>query len=275
MPDTERGRRERALDFSRPLEFVRTVVEANVATVTFCRPPVNAVDMRAMSEIRTVFGEIGTHTDARVVIFTSAGAKSFCAGADLKAFAGQQDVDLASRIDEGLIARETFSAIRACPVPVIAAVNGPAIGAGMALAASCDIIMADHTARFGATEINVGLLGAVSYLRRLVGEYRARELFFTGELVSADELLGRGSVTRLVEPEQLIDACKELARKIASKSPIGLRLAKDSINRTEHLDLEQAYRVEQDYTARLRRFNDSREAVTAFLEKRQPRWTLT
>jgi enoyl-CoA hydratase len=275
MSKVEAASPEEVLKFSRPLDSVSAIVRDHIATITFSRPPVNAVDMRAMREIHTAFSEIGKHTEVRVVIFTSAGAKPFCAGADLNEFAGQQDADFASRIDEGLIARETFSAIRACPVPVIAAVNGAAIGAGVALTSSCDIIIADRTARFGATEINVGLLGAVSHLRRLVGEYRAREMFFTGELASADELHRRGAIAQVVEPEKLQDTCRDLAVRLAGKSPIAMRLAKDSINRTEGLQVEDAYRVEQDYTARLRQFDDSREAAAAFLEKREPRWTLS
>ena len=265
---------DRTLEFSEPLDSVNAVVLDNVARITFSRPPVNAVDIRAMREIHIAFSEVGDDDEVRAVVFTSTGGKAFCAGADLKAFAGEQDVDLAHRIDEGMSARRAFSAIRHCPVPVIAAVNGAAIGAGMAMAAVCDVIVADRTARFGATEINVGLLGAVNYLRRMVGEYRAREMFFTGELASAEELHARGAIARVVEPDELQAAALEIARTIATKSPIAMRLAKDAINRTEGVELEHAYRIEQDYTARLRQFQDSREAAAAFLEKRTPHWAL-
>jgi len=158
---------------------------------------------------------------------------------------------------------------------VIAAVNGAAIGAGLALAASCDIILAARTARFGTTEIDVGLLGAASYLRRLVGEMRTRELFLTGDLVPAEELVRRGTIAAAVEPDELAAASATLAARIAAKSPLAARLAKESLNRTEGRDLEDAYRVKQDYTARLRHFADSREAAATFLEKHEPRWTLS
>jgi len=262
------------ITFSEPLQHVSAVLDGGVATITLSRPPVNAVDMATMREIGIAFSEVAVPADVRAVVFTAAGTKAFCAGADLRAFAGEQSVDLAGRIDEGRIARETFSAVRNCPVPVIAAVHGVAVGAGMALVSSCDVIVADATARLGATEINVGLLGAVSHLRKLVGEYRARQMFYTGELADAQELLRRGAIAQIVEPGDLLTAARQLAGTIAAKSPIGMRLAKESINRTEGLDVETAYRIEQDYTARLRTFTDSREAAAAFMEKREPRWTL-
>jgi enoyl-CoA hydratase len=163
-------------------------------------------------------------------------------------------------------------AITDCPVPVIGAINGPALGAGLAYAACCDILVAADTATFGCTEINVGLLGASAHLSRLVGRHKAREMFFTGETVTAEELHRLGVVRAVVPRAELMATARELATTIATKSPIAMRLAKESMNRVENLSLQDGYRTEQDYTARLQRFEDAREARHAFLERRDPEW---
>jgi enoyl-CoA hydratase len=157
-------------------------------------------------------------------------------------------------------------------VPVIAAVNGPALGAGLAFAACCDLILAAEEATFGTTEINVGLLGASSHVSLLVGRHKARELFFTGEVVPAAELYRLGAVRAVVPRERLAEEARALARSLAAKSPIALRLAKESMNRVEFLPLKDAYRTEQEYTARLQRFDDAAEARAAYMEKRDPDW---
>jgi enoyl-CoA hydratase len=163
-------------------------------------------------------------------------------------------------------------AITDCAVPVIGAINGPALGAGLAFAACCDILIASDNATFGTTEINVGLLGASSHVSKLVGRYKAREMFFTGEVVPAWELHRLGSVRAVVPRADLIATARELAVTLASKSPIALRLAKESMNRVEYLPLKDAYRTEQDYTARLQGYEDAAEARAAYLEKRPPDW---
>lgn len=246
----------------------------HVATVVIDRPPVNAVDTATLAEIRDAFLGLNEDREVRVAIFTGAGTRAFIGGADLKSMDGDDRASWPpSRIiDRGRIARDAMWAIYDCAIPVVAAVNGPAIGAGLALAAVCDIILAAETATFGTTEINVGLLGASSHLSLLVGRHKARELFFTGELVRAEELHRLGAIRQVVPQAELLDAARELAGRLAAKSPIALRLAKESMNRVEFLPLKDAYRTEQDYTARLLGFEDSREARRAYLEKRDPEW---
>ena len=253
---------------------VKVDVADHVATVVLDRPPVNAVDTATLAEVRDAFAGLNEDREIRVAIFTGAGTRAFCAGADLR---GMDSGDPASWppsvvVDRGRVARDAFWAIYDCAVPVIAAVNGPAIGAGLALAAVCDIILAADTATFGTTEINVGLLGASAQLSLLFGRHKARELFFTGELAPASELYRLGAVRRVVPQAELLDAARELAHELARKSPIALRLAKESMNRVEFLPLKEAYRTEQDYTARLRGYEDAKEARHAYLEKRDPDW---
>jgi enoyl-CoA hydratase len=246
----------------------------HVATVTFDRPPVNAVDLDALAEIRDMFATVGDDREVRAVIFTAAGARAFIAGADLKGIDLRKvdDVPAWQVTDSGRLARDAFWAVYDCPVPVIAAVNGPAIGAGLGFVALCDMIISVPGARFGTTEINVGLLGASAHLMLLVGRHRAREMFLTGELATAEELHRLGAIKELVPRESLMERARELAAVFVAKSPIALRLAKEAMNRTEFLPLKEAYRTEQDYTRRLIGFEDAAEARQAFLEKRPPDW---
>jgi enoyl-CoA hydratase len=249
-------------------------VADDIATVTFDRPPVNAIDGAAMRELSEVFSSFADRRDVRAAIFTATGDRAFIAGVDLKSVgdSGPSEVPPTRIVDPGRGARDAMWAITDCAVPVIAAVNGPAIGAGLAFAACCDILIASENATFGTTEINVGLLGASSHLSRLVGTYKAREMFFTGELVPAAELYRLGAVRAVVPRAELMATAMELAKVLAAKSPIALRMAKDSMNRVEGLRLKDAYRTEQDYTDRLLRYEDAAEARKAFFEKRSPEW---
>jgi enoyl-CoA hydratase len=245
-----------------------------VATVTFDRPPVNAVDFEAMAEITATFESLNDRKDVSCAVFTAAGTRAFIAGADLKAGPNPPTDGIPSKImDPHRLIRDALKAIRECQVPVIGAINGPAIGAGLALAGACDILVAAENATFGLTEINVGLLGGAAHLQRLVGTYKMRKMFYTGELAPAQELYRLGAVEQVVPLEDLLPSARRLALEIASKSPIAMRLAKESANRIEHLPTDEAYRIEQTYTARLLQMADSKEAVTAYLEKRKPRWT--
>jgi enoyl-CoA hydratase len=243
-----------------------------VATITLDRPPVNAITRDTMAEIREVFASLNDRQDVRVAIFTGAGERAFMAGVDLKAVDTPPPGGPTAALDPGRGAREAMWTITGCAVPVIGAINGPALGAGLAFAACCDILLAADNATFGTTEINVGLLGASSHLSLLVGRYKAREMFLTGEVVPAAELYRLGAVRAVVPRAELMTAAGELAATLANKSPIALRLAKESMNRVEGRPLEDAYRTEQDYTARLSHFEDAREARRAYLEKRDPDW---
>lgn len=254
---------------------LRVEVVDHVATVTLDRPPVNAVTTATFGEIVDVFGRLGDDRDVRVAILTAAGDRAFMAGVDLRTVGARDrgpDVPARYVTDPARAARDAMWAITDCAVPVIAAVNGPALGAGLAFAACCDIIVAAEGATFGTTEINVGLLGASAHLSLLVGRHKARELFFTGEAVAASELHRLGAVRAVVPLDDLLGEARALAAALAAKSPIALRLAKEAMNRVEFLPLKEAYRTEQEYTARLLGFEDAAEARQAFLDKRDPEW---
>jgi enoyl-CoA hydratase len=243
-------------------------VDDHVATITLDRPPVNAVARETYLEIRAAFDSLSDRTDVRVAIFTAAGDRAFCAGADLRS--PRIPSTPSELVDTGRVVREAFWSIYDCAVPVVAAVNGPAIGAGCGFVAMCDIVVAAENATFGMTEINVGLLGGIAHLSRLVGPRKARELFLTGELLPARDLLALGAARAVVPREELLPTARHVANLVASKSPIAVRLAKEAANRVDALPIKDAYRTEQDYTFRLGTFDDAKEARSAYLEHRDP-----
>jgi enoyl-CoA hydratase/carnithine racemase len=170
-------------------------------------------------------------------------------------------------------AREAFNAILECSVPVIGAINGPALGGGLALVASCDMLIASENAVLGLPEIDVGLLGGGRHTQRLFGVYKARKLMYTGERIGATELFRLGIVEQVVAPEKLMDEARALAQVIAEKSPLAIRLAKHAMNAIEFMTLRDGYRFEQNMTHELSGSEDAKEAARAFVEKRKPKFT--
>ena len=213
---------------------VRVGVDDFVATVTLDRPPVNAITRSTMVELRDTFRSFADRADVRAVVFTAAGEKAFLAGVDLKSF-DTDDTEPDPEDAPGLLARSAIEAVYDCAVPVIAAVNGPALGAGLAYVAVCDLIVAAESATFGTTEINVGLLGASAHLNLLLGRPMVRELFLTGVPAPAAELHRLGAVNRVVPRAELASTARELAAQLATKSPLAVRLAKQALNETEFL----------------------------------------
>lgn len=248
-----------------------------IAVVCLDRPPVNAVSRQMMHELSSVFDSLSAERDVSVVVLTAAGGRAFCGGIDLKQTASDASHAEHPRalLDPYWEWRSAQSAIRQCMVPVIAAVERPAIGAGFGIVGVCDLVVAGAGASFGLTEINVGLLGGASKALRLLGPSKARRMLFLGEMIDAGELHRLGGIEEVVAAGDAEKRALEIASELTLKSPIALRLAKESILRIEGDDMMQRYRTENDYTNRLRTFNDSREAIEAFLEKRTPHWTWT
>lgn len=249
-------------------ECIKCEVQNYIALVTMDRPPVNAVNTQFQDEMMLVFDTLSDRDDVRVAILTGAG-RHFCAGADIKARAGgaRQPGDTWQHSRK---AREAFHSIVECKVPVIGAINGSALGAGLAIAASCDILIASEDTALGLPEINVGLLGGGRHAMRLFGHSKARRLMFTGQRLSGPELYRLGVVEECVPRDQLMATAKALAEEIASKSPIAMRLAKHAMNAIEFMSLRDGYRFEQNMTAELSKYEDSKEAMRAFVEKRPP-----
>jgi len=238
-----------------------------IAVVRLDKPPVNALDRATRRRLIEIFDEISERPDVRVAILTGTG-KFFCSGADLK---DRPNADKAGDfLDHNRWTRETGNAIRECAKPVIAAVNGPALGAGFGLMASCDIFLASEDATFAMPEINVGLAGGVSMLRTMVGRSFTRRMFFTGMKVPAAELYRRGVIDEVVPAEQLMPLALEIAQEIASKAPLAIAYAKQAANMMDLMPQRDGYRFEQNFTMALARTEDAQEARQAFLEKRKP-----
>jgi enoyl-CoA hydratase/carnithine racemase len=250
-------------------KLVLMEVSDGVALVTLNRPPVNALSREMRRQIVATFDEISEREDIRCAVLTGSG-KVFCAGADLK---DRPDASVAGDfLDHNRLTRETGNAIRECAKPVIAAVNGVALGAGMGLVAACDILYASEEATFGMPEINVGLAGGASMLRTLFGRSTVRRMFFTGQRLSAHDLLRRNVLEDVLPADQLLPVTMALAREIAAKAPLAIMYAKRAANMVDVMPQRDAYRFEQEFTMALSRTEDAREARMAFLEKRQPQF---
>src|SRR5436305_1135828 len=241
-----------------------------VAIVTINRPEKrNALNIKTREEGAQVLDILRDDESVGVVVFTGAGDKAFIAGADIAEFAGrtaltQRDV---------MVARSLFNAIDNFPKPVIAMVNGYCLGGGCELALACDIRIASETASFGQPEINLGIMpggGGTQRLTRLVGEGKAMEMILSGEIISAQEAFRLGLANQVVPADHLEAKTMEIANRIAEKSPIAVRLAKEAVKVASRSNLDEGLRREVDLFALVFSSEDKDEGVKAFLEKRKP-----
>jgi len=239
-----------------------------VAVVTLNRPPVNAQNAENRAEITELFDLLSDMDEVRVIVLTGSG-KVFSAGADIR-----ERPNLAGKPGaygrHNRLVRESYYAVAECSKPIIAAINGPAMGAGFGLIMASDIWVASKDSYVSMPEINVGLAGGMTFVRKYFSQSTARRMFFTGMKVSGDELYRLGLVEASLPPDQLMPYCMELAHEIAGKSPTALRLAKEAARMTEVMPVRDAYRYEQGNTVALSKTEDTREAQLAFLEKRKP-----
>ena len=252
------------------LNFIEYHGDGTTAIVWLNRPPVNAATLDVYLEITELFGNISTYLPGARAVLLAARGKHFCAGNDLAEFESMNPENAPGRMK---IAREAFWAIYDAPMPVIAAVQGAAVGAGLGFAASCDLIVAADNAKFGLPEINVGVMGGAKHLSRLVPQGMVRQMYYTGELVEAQKLAAFGGIVDIVAAADLHDAALALARSIARHSPVALRFAKQNLNAVEYEELKAGYEFEQGRTAELSGYADSKEAVRAYLEGRDPVYT--
>ena len=242
---------------------IGTSVESGIATVTMNRPPVNALDLAGWRELTGCITRLGTCEDVRVIVLTAEG-RGFNAGVDIKELAA--DSSLITAINRACY--DAFAAIYDCPVPVIAAIHGYALGGGIALAGSCDIVIAEEGTQFGLPEIDRGALGGGTHLIRLFPQQKARAMMFTGLPIDAAEAYRLGALEEVSPAGEGMASAMRIATEIASKSGVALRLAKQSLNGIEVLDVKRSYRFEQGFTLELYTSPDSQEARDAFVDKR-------
>lgn len=243
-----------------------------IAKLTVNRPKVlNALNPEVLEELLHFFTEIQKDkSEVKGVIVTGAGDKAFVAGADIATMRTMTALDADRFCGLGHC---TMRVIETCAVPVIAAVNGFALGGGFELALACDFIYASQNAAFGLPEVGLGLFpgfGGTQRLSRLVGKGRAKELIFTGDMVKAELAARIGIVNRLFEPDQLISESENTLRKILNKGPVAVRLAKKVINEGTDLPLASGLALEQTQFPLIFATEDRLEGVSAFLDKRKP-----
>ncbi|UCF39813.1 MAG: enoyl-CoA hydratase/isomerase family protein [Gemmatimonadota bacterium] len=241
-----------------------------IATVTINRPDkLNALNRAVREQFVQVLADLAGNDDVRVVIVTGAGDKAFVAGADIAEFKGRTGVEQFHVTKSFGI----FEAPERLPKPIIAAVNGFALGGGCELAMACDLRIASDKAKLGQPEITLGILpggGGTQRLPRLVGLGNAYKLLYTGQLVGAEEALRMGLVDEVVPHDRLQERVRELATEIAAKSPVALEFIKDCLKASTRMPLDEGVRFETTYFGLAFSSEDKEEGVTAFLEKRQP-----
>jgi enoyl-CoA hydratase len=234
-----------------------------IAELVFNHPPVNAFDSETWFAIANAIGELGRNDDVRVIIIAAAG-KGFCAGVDIKELAA----DAGKIVDVNRGNYDTFRAIHRNPKPVIVALHGYVLGGGIGISGAADIIVASECASFGIPEVDRGAMGGGAHLQRMFPVQKVRYMYFTGEFIDAAEAYRLGAIERVVPRGELMSTAREIAAKIAVKSPAMIRLAKEALTGVEDGDLEGKYRWEQGFTFEAYTMSDSQEARDAFVEKR-------
>ncbi len=233
----------------------------------------NALNKETVNELQQVFSFYWTDESIRCVVLTGAGEKAFVAGADISEI---QDLDVRTGSDFSAHGLYLMKSIQNFPHPVIAAINGFALGGGCELAMACDIRIASEKAKMGQPEVNLGVtpgFGGTQRLPRLVGRGKAMQLILTGEMVDAQEALRIGLVEEVVPHEKLMDRAMEMAKLICTKAPLAVKAAKECINRGLEVSLTVGCDLEKANFAQVCGSGDKNEGTEAFLEKRKPQFT--
>lgn len=232
----------------------------------------NALDNATLAELESNFQQLENDSSLRCVIITGAGEKAFVAGADISYM---KNLDSIAARYLSLKGQRVMSLIENFKRPVIAAVNGFALGGGCELALACDIRVASTNAKFGQPEVNLGIFpgfGGTQRLSRLIGKGRASELLFTGDIIDAQEAYRIGLINRVAEPERLLVVCLNMAEKIASRGPLAVDLCKKVINKGMQMDVRSTCQYEADLFGSCFSSEEQKEGMKAFLEKRPPRF---
>ncbi len=246
-------------------------VDDRIATIFFNRPKaLNALNNATFDELEQALDQVKDTPSIKVLILTGAGDKAFVAGADIVELSTMNPLQGKNFSAKG---QRVFFKIRTLPIPVIAAVNGYALGGGSEAALACDFIYASDRAVFGLPEITLGLIpgfGGTQRLSRLIGNKLTKELVFTGKNIKAEQALAYGMVNQVFPHETLMEEVLKTAKVIASKGKVALRAAKETIHYGSFCDLETGCRIENDAFALTMASDDAKEGTKAFLEKRKP-----
>lgn len=253
------------------LRYVVYEKREGIALITLNRPDkLNALNKELLSDLLRALKEADKDPEVRAVVLAGAG-KSFCAGADVTEFTKSM-ADIREFIELG---REVFWYLEDMSKPVVAAVNGYALGGGFELVLSCDFVVASSNSAFGSTEINIGIVpgwGATQKLTAIAGLAKAKEIVLLGDIIPAEEATKLGIVHRVVPPDRLVEEALALARKLLQRSPTALAIAKAVLNRSAKAVLEPGLELERSMFFVAVASEDAKEGITAFLQKRKPKW---
>ena len=242
-----------------------------LATITINRPKaLNALNSKVLKALEEVLDQVNVDDEIRVVIITGSGEKAFVAGADIAEMSEMTPLEGSNFSRLGQL---VFKKVEELKKPVIAAVNGYALGGGSELALACDFIYASENAKFGLPEVTLGIFpgfGGTQRLPRLIGKGRAKELIFTGKMISASEAYEIGMVNKVVPLDQLMDAVKEVATQIAKNGPIAVYIAKNLVDVGYDIPLDDGCLMESRSFGMCCSTEDKKEGMKAFLEKRKP-----
>ena len=244
-----------------------TTISDGIAEMILDHPPVNAFDSHGWFAIAREIQALGQNDAVRVIIIAGEG-RGFCAGVDIKELAA----DASKILDVNRGNYETFKAIHLNPKPVIIGLHGFVLGGGIGMAGAADIVICSDCATFGVPEIDRGAMGGGAHLQRLFPVQKVRYMYFTGEFIDAQEAYRLGSIEKVVPRDKLLPAAREIAAKIAQKSPAMVKLAKEALTGIEDGNLEDKYRWEQGFTFEAYTMEDSQESRDAFVEKRDTKF---
>tara|TARA_R110002073_G_scaffold235093_13_gene396345 strand:- start:286 stop:1038 length:753 start_codon:yes stop_codon:yes gene_type:complete len=244
-----------------------TRIDSGIAEVIFNHPPVNAFNSAGWLAIAAELNALGENPDVRAIIIAAEG-RGFCAGVDIKELAANSA--MITKVNKGNY--DTFKAIHRNPKPVFVAVHGFVLGGGIGISGAADVLVASECATFAVPEVDRGAMGGGAHLQRMFPVQKVRYMYFTGEPIDAQEAYRLGAVEKVVPREQLLDTARDIARKMAAKSPRMVQLAKEALNGIEDGNLEDKYRWEQGFTQEAYADPDSQEAKDAFVEKRDAKF---
>ncbi|CAA0096940.1 enoyl-CoA hydratase family protein [Zhongshania aliphaticivorans] len=244
-----------------------TRIDGGVAELIFNHPPVNAFNSAGWLAIAAELNALGENPEVRAIIIAAEG-RGFCAGVDIKELAANSA--MITKVNKGNY--DTFKAIHRNPKPVIVAVHGFVLGGGIGISGAADVLVASECATFAVPEVDRGAMGGGAHLQRMFPVQKVRYMYFTGEPIDAQEAYRLGAVEKVVPREQLLDTARDIARKMAAKSPRMVQLAKEALNGIEDGNLEDKYRWEQGFTQEAYADPDSQEAKDAFVEKRDAKF---
>lgn len=256
------------------LSVIKIEKDDKIAIVTIDNPPMNTLSPEVIQGLDEAFANLNMDDEVLVILLTGAGEKAFMAGGDIKGF--PHKIGNPNLVPQFLKTHGMFNRIDFSPKPVIAVINGYALGGGCELAIACDIRISEEQALLGVPECTLGLLpgaGGTQRLPRLIGEAKAKELMFTGEHISAEEAVTIGLVNRVVPRGEGLEAGLKLARKIARNSPAAIRNIKKAVDEGIELPFEKAIQREAELFQELFLADDVKEGVKAFLDKRKPEFT--